>query len=77
MDLDYRELAVGRPYLERAEREPAVHDRVAEYLANGLIERAFRSLRDPARALRRTAALTSAPTHAVSRSRPARLTRRS
>ncbi|MBR0975312.1 MULTISPECIES: preprotein translocase subunit SecA [Bradyrhizobium] len=51
MELDHRELAVGRPYPERADREPAVHDRVAEYLAKDLIQRAFRGLRDPVRAL--------------------------
>ena len=51
MELDHRDLAVGRPYPERADREPAVHDRVAEYLAKGLIQRPFRRLRDPVRAL--------------------------
>jgi len=51
MELDHRDLAVGRPYPERADREPAVHDRVAEFLAKGLIQRPFRRLRDPVRAL--------------------------
>ncbi|MGY8637450.1 preprotein translocase subunit SecA [Bradyrhizobium sp. 14AA] len=51
MELDHRELAVGRPYPERAEREPAVHDRVAEYLTHGLIQRALRGLRDPVHSL--------------------------
>ncbi|QOZ52189.1 prepilin peptidase [Bradyrhizobium sp. CCBAU 53338] len=51
MDLDHRDLAVGRPYPERADREPAVHDRVAEYLAKGLFQRAFDRIRDPVRTL--------------------------
>ncbi|WP_453951595.1 preprotein translocase subunit SecA [Bradyrhizobium sp. USDA 377] len=65
MELDYRDLAVGRPYPERADREPAVHDRVAEYLAKGLIGRAFEGLRDPVRALMPIVEYTAAHENAL------------
>ncbi len=51
MQLDHRELAVGRPYPERAEREPALHDRIAEYLTNSVLKVARARLRDPARSM--------------------------
>jgi len=48
---DAGELAAGRPYAERADREPPLHDRVAEYLSTRLIEPARGWLRDPTQAL--------------------------
>ncbi|PDT74301.1 preprotein translocase subunit SecA [Bradyrhizobium sp. C9] len=52
MQLDRRELAISRPYPERAEYEPALHDRIAQGLVNSLIKPAVGRIRDPARALR-------------------------
>src|SRR6478736_4706028 len=51
--LDAGELAVGRPYAERPEREPGLHDRVAEFLLMNALEPARDWLRDPAHALKR------------------------
>ncbi|MGY4420610.1 preprotein translocase subunit SecA [Bradyrhizobium sp. JR6.1] len=51
MQLDRRDLARSRPYPERAEYEPALHDRIAQGLVNGLIKPTFNRIRDPARAL--------------------------
>ncbi|MBR0897684.1 preprotein translocase subunit SecA [Bradyrhizobium tropiciagri] len=52
MKLDRRELALSCPYPERAEDEPALHDRIAQGLINDLIKPAFGRIRDPSRALR-------------------------
>src|SRR3954468_11957891 len=45
-------LASGRPYAERAERDPAFHDRLAELLLRAAVKPASKWLRDPARRLR-------------------------
>ena len=45
------ELANGRPYAERSEREPGWHDRLAEFLVAAAVKPARDCLRDPARAL--------------------------
>jgi preprotein translocase subunit SecA len=50
------ELAIGGPYAERSEREPAWHDRVAEALIASTVKPARKFLRDPARALGRIVA---------------------
>jgi preprotein translocase subunit SecA len=49
---DARMLAAGRPYAERMEREPALHDRAAELLLANVVRPVRHRLRDPARALR-------------------------
>jgi preprotein translocase subunit SecA len=51
--LNTGELAAGRPYAERAECEPPLHDRLAEYLSSRVLEPARDWLRDPAQALHR------------------------
>jgi preprotein translocase subunit SecA len=51
MQLDRSELAMSRPYPERAEHDPGLHDRIAQYLVNNLVKPARGWLRDPARAL--------------------------
>jgi preprotein translocase subunit SecA len=51
------QLANGRPYAERAEREPGWHDRLAENLM-GAVKPACDRLRDPARGLERIIAHT-------------------
>src|SRR4051812_25025383 len=51
--LDAGELAVGRPYAERPEREPGLHDRAAEFLLTTALEPMRKWLRDPAHALQR------------------------
>ena len=51
--LDAGELEAGRPYAERADHEPRLHDRVAEFLLTRALEPARDWLRDPARALQR------------------------
>src|SRR5262245_59820521 len=53
LGLDVGDLAAGRPYAERAEREPPLHDRLAEYLSTRVVEPARDWLRDPAQALQR------------------------
>ncbi len=45
------ELANGRPYAERSEREPGWHDRLAEFLVAAAVKPARDCLRNPARAL--------------------------
>ncbi|MDN5005291.1 preprotein translocase subunit SecA [Bradyrhizobium sp. GCM10027634] len=52
MDIDFRDLAIGRPYPERAEREASLHDQIAEYLSNNLVMPVLANLRDPVRGLR-------------------------
>src|SRR5215470_14532609 len=52
MQLDRSELAMSRPYPERAEHDPGLHDRIARYLLNNLVKPAQGWLRDPTRALR-------------------------
>jgi preprotein translocase subunit SecA len=47
------ELANGRPYAERSEREPGWHDRAAEFLLGSALKPARDLLRNPARALTR------------------------
>ena len=47
------ELASGRPYAERLEREPAWHDRLAEFLIGAAVKPTRDALRNPARALAR------------------------
>jgi len=47
------ELAAGRPYAERSEQEPGLHDRLAEFLLRRALEPARNWVRDPAHALRR------------------------
>jgi preprotein translocase subunit SecA len=47
------ELAPGRPYAERSEREPGFHDRTAEFLLATALRPTRDRLRDPARALQR------------------------
>jgi preprotein translocase subunit SecA len=51
MQLDRSERAMSRPYPERAEHDPGLHDQIAQYLVNNLIKPARGWLRDPARAL--------------------------
>ena len=51
------ELANGRPYAERADRESGWHDRLAEMLL-GAIKPMYRGLRDPVRALHPIIGLT-------------------
>ncbi len=65
MQLDRRELAMSRPYPERAEHEPGLHDRIAQYLVNSLIRPAFGRVRDPARALRSIVELAAAHERAL------------
>ena len=50
---DACELAAGRPYAERPEREPGLHDRIAEFLVTRALKPTRDWLRDPARALER------------------------
>jgi preprotein translocase subunit SecA len=45
-------LASGRPYAERSEAPPGLHDRAAEFLIATLVRPATRHLRDPATSLR-------------------------
>jgi preprotein translocase subunit SecA len=45
-------LASGRPYVERSEAPPALHDRAAEFLMATLVRPAARRLRNPANSLR-------------------------
>jgi preprotein translocase subunit SecA len=47
------ELAAGRPYAERAEREPGLHDRVGEFLVTATVKPIHDLLRNPAHALKR------------------------
>ncbi|HKM70276.1 MAG TPA: preprotein translocase subunit SecA [Stellaceae bacterium] len=47
------ELATGRPYAERSEREPGWHDRLAEFLVAAAVKPARDCLRNPAHALER------------------------
>jgi hypothetical protein len=47
------ELAAGRPYAERPEPEPGLHDRLAEFLLARAFEPVRDWLRDPTHALRR------------------------
>src|SRR6516165_12355915 len=47
------EIATGRPYAERSEREPAWHDRLAEFLIAATVKPAQNRLRNPARLLHR------------------------
>jgi preprotein translocase subunit SecA len=47
------ELAAGRPYAERPEPEPGLHDRLAEFLLARALEPVRDWLRDPTHALRR------------------------
>lgn len=54
------ELATGRPYAERSEREPGWHDRVAEFLLGSAVKPARDLLRNPARALTRIVGLAAA-----------------
>ena len=46
------ELAAGRPYAERSERLPGLHDRVAEYLLAAAVKPVRAAVRNPARSLR-------------------------
>jgi preprotein translocase subunit SecA len=48
---DRRLLAPGRPYAERSEREPGLHDRAAELLLATVVKPVRNRLRDPSRAL--------------------------
>lgn len=48
---DAIELADGRPYAERSEREPGLHDRAAEFLLNHTVRPAHRALFQRARGL--------------------------
>jgi preprotein translocase subunit SecA len=45
------ELADGRPYAERSEREPGIHDKAAEFLLGCTVQPARRALFDSARGL--------------------------
>ena len=45
-------MAAGRPYSERSEKEPGLHDKIAEYLLANTILPISGRLRDPARGLR-------------------------
>src|SRR4051812_35435373 len=45
------ELAVGRPYAERSDHEPRLHDRAAEFLFATLWKPGIEWLHDPARRL--------------------------
>jgi preprotein translocase subunit SecA len=47
------EIAAGRPYAERSEKEPAWHDRLAEFLIAATVKPAQNRLRNPARLLHR------------------------
>jgi preprotein translocase subunit SecA len=57
IDFDVGELEAGRPYAERADHEPRMHDRIAEFILTTAVEPARDRLRDPARALRRIVGL--------------------
>ena len=46
------ELASGRPYAERSEKLPGLHDRLAEYLITRTVKPLRSVVRDPARSLR-------------------------
>ena len=46
------DLAPERPYAERADREPGLHDKAAEFLLRGVLRPAARCLIDPASSLR-------------------------
>ncbi|HEX2136571.1 MAG TPA: preprotein translocase subunit SecA [Microvirga sp.] len=50
--IDADDLAAGRPYAERAERDIAWHDRVAEFLLNSAVKPLRSRLRHPSHALR-------------------------
>ncbi|HJP99019.1 MAG TPA: hypothetical protein VJ862_10685, partial [Rhodanobacteraceae bacterium] len=50
---DAGELEAGRPYAERADHEPRLHDRIAEFLLTRALEPTRDWLRDPAQALQR------------------------
>src|SRR5437870_3318839 len=50
--VDSDELATGRPYPERAEREPGLHDRAAEFLLATTLRPACGWVRNPASQLR-------------------------
>jgi preprotein translocase subunit SecA len=45
------ELATGKPYAERVEHLPGLHDRIAEFLIASAIRPVHRMVRDPARSL--------------------------
>src|SRR6516165_8337414 len=51
--LDADELAAGRPYAERPEREPGLHDRIAEFVLTRALKPTRDWLSDPARRLER------------------------
>jgi preprotein translocase subunit SecA len=57
IDFDVGELEAGRPYAERADHEPRMHDRIAEFILATAVEPARDRLRDPARALQRIVGL--------------------
>ena len=50
---DTGELAAGRPYAERPEREPGLHDRIAEFVLRRALKPTRDWLSDPARRLER------------------------
>lgn len=50
-------LAPGRPYSERTEKDPPLHDRIAEFLLSNTIHPLWQRIRNPARGLRAIAAL--------------------
>jgi preprotein translocase subunit SecA len=65
---DHDELAAGRPYIERAEAQPRLHDQAAEFLLSAA--RPVRDrLSDPARRLRRIVELTDRHAPAVREAR--------
>src|SRR5215472_4938906 len=51
LHLDPRTLASGRPYAERSERDPGLHDRAAQWLFATTVKPLWHRLRDPSRRL--------------------------
>src|SRR5262245_26764454 len=51
--LELDALETGRPYAERSERDPGLHDRAAEFLLAKILEPTRNRLRDPAHALKK------------------------
>ena len=45
------ELAIGRPYPERAEEEPGLHERLAQFLLGAVVAPIRNRLRDPVQVL--------------------------